>query len=139
MKGRSKTETIEGVRFEIHELTMGTILDWEQDIEQQILANNVSATDQLLVDDFSLTDIANMLGKSVDDLRDIPPSVLEQLAGHCKEVNSHFFQLRAKLVGPLKSALELARWANPSRPSSVPAIRKPGIIRSLFSWLSSKS
>jgi hypothetical protein len=139
MKGRSKSETIEGVRFDIQELKIGDILDWEQEIERQISENKVSATDQLLVEDFSLTDIAKMLGKSVEDLRDLPPSVAEHLAAHCKEINSHFFQLRVKLVGPLKSALELARWVNPSLPSSEPVTRKPGIIRSLFSWLSSKS
>lgn len=139
MKGRSKTVPIEGKRFDIKELPIGVILDWEQEIERQILANNVSATDQLLLEDFSLTDMTQMLGMTMEQFREIPPSVLEKLSIECKEVNTNFFRLRTKLVGPLKEALEAARWLRPSRPSSAPATRKPGIIQSLFSSLSWKN
>lgn len=135
MKGRSTTMQIEGQSFEIRELTAGEILDWEHELERQIRENNVSATDQILIEAFSLTDLAQMSRLTMDQVRELPPSVLDQLADKCKEVNSHFFRQREMLVAPLKSALAMARWASSSAGSSATATRKRSGIRGLFSWL----
>jgi hypothetical protein len=135
MKGRSRSIRIEGRDFEIREMTAGEILDWEHELERQIREGNVSATDQILIEAFSLTDLAQMSRMTLDQVRDLPPSVLDQLADACKEVNSHFFRQREMLVAPLKSALAMARWASSSAPSSATATRKRSATRGLFSWL----
>ena len=111
MKGLSKTVEINGRDIEVRELTAGEIIDWERRLEEMIRGGSASATGNLLLEDFSLDDLAAMTGLPEAEILAMPPSCLEHLAAACKEVNPRFFVVRGVMMRPLKAALELMSLA----------------------------
>lgn len=118
MKGLSKTISIDGKNLTIRELTAGEIIAWEARINAMLKSGATSATDQLLLEDFSLEDIGQMTGLSPDEIGELAPSDLEKIAQTCKEVNPRFFVVRGVLLRPLKAALELMTLAGSPASSS---------------------
>lgn len=60
--------------------------------------------DELLLEDLRLPDLPLFTGLKVEELEQMLPSDLEQLAEGCKEANPSFFRMLAKVASPLMQA-----------------------------------
>lgn len=80
----------------VRELTFGEVRDWMVSSEAGAAIDPLHA---LAFDDCSLDDLARMCDRSAAELEEFTPSELESLVRTCKELNPHFFRLRAALSG----------------------------------------
>lgn len=60
--------------------------------------------DALLLPGISLTELAAMTDLSLEDMAALPPSQLEKVLADCREVNSYFFDMQARLEKLLAAA-----------------------------------
>jgi len=91
--GASAEQTLRGTRVVVKELTTADVRDWMREIEQGLLP--IDPAGDALFDDVSLADIARMTTAQAEWLAEFAPSELRPLADLCKQVNPHFFRLRA--------------------------------------------
>ncbi|WP_081575644.1 hypothetical protein [Chromobacterium haemolyticum] len=59
--------------------------------------------DALLLPGISLTELAAMTDLPLDEMAELPPSQLEKVLADCREVNSYFFDMQARLEKLLAS------------------------------------
>ncbi len=97
----------------VRELTFGEVRDWMVSSEAGAAIDPLHA---LAFDDCSLDDIARMCDRSAAELEAFTPSELESLVRTCKEINPHFFRLRAALSGVAQMMLREINSGTSSAP-----------------------
>ncbi|MBK0415187.1 hypothetical protein JD974_12305 [Chromobacterium haemolyticum] len=60
--------------------------------------------DAFLLPGISLTELAAMTDLSLEEMAALPPSQLEKVLADCREVNSYFFDMQARLEKLLAAA-----------------------------------
>lgn len=81
---------------EVRELTIGEIRTWLAEV-----GDDDSQDDDIvigLMGAFTQSDLRRMTNINTSQLEDYTPSQLAEIMEVCKELNAHFFALRAKLV-----------------------------------------
>lgn len=63
----------------------------------------VDQVDALLLPGISLTELAAMTNLPLEEMAELPPSQLEKVLADCREVNSYFFGMQARLENLLAS------------------------------------
>jgi len=113
--GMAQTTAVGDRVVVVHELTVGEVRDW---IAAAEAGAQEDALQGLALDDCGLSDLARMSDISADELEAYTPSEMADLIAVCKEVNPHFFRVRAALSGVarlmLREAAVLASNAPPS-------------------------
>lgn len=85
-----------GREVRVRELTVKEIRQWLAELS--VTQEGVDVVDQLLFDDVALSEIGRMTDLTADEMASATPSELDALAARCREVNRHFFALRARLM-----------------------------------------
>ena len=78
----------------VKELTVGAVRDWLAATEKDTSGDPLHA---LALAECNLADLALMSDISVADLEAYTPSEMVELIATCKELNPHFFRVRAAL------------------------------------------
>lgn len=89
----------------VHELLVSEVRDWLVEIENGPADDPVHA---LAFEECSLRDLAYMSSFSVLELEKKAPSDMTELLAACKELNPHFFRVRAALSGVARMMLKEA-------------------------------
>jgi len=99
----------------VKELTVGEVRNWLLDAETGVSEDPLHA---LALEECSLADLARMSDVDARALEDYTPSELALLVAAAKELNPHFFRVRAALSGVarlmLKEAEQLSLTAAPA-------------------------
>ena len=114
----------------VRELTFGEVRDWMTAVES---GEQRDALHALALDDCGLDDLARMSDISTADLEACAPSDLAELIKVCKELNPHFFKVRAALSGVARLmlaevAVRAATSTAPPASSSPPDMSMSGPI-----------
>ena len=100
----------------VRELTFGEVRDWLVEAETGQAEDPLHA---LAMEECSLTDLARMSSITTAKLEDCTPSELADLMLACKELNPHFFRVRAALSGVARLMLkEAAALGSTETPAS---------------------
>jgi len=97
----------------VKELTVGEVRDWLTEMEA---GPGEDAVHALALPDCSLADLARMSDVSVQALEAYTPTELAELVTTCKELNPHFFKVRAALTGVARMMLTEAAALTSTRP-----------------------
>jgi len=87
----------------IKELTVGEVRDWLTEVENERAEDPVHA---LALSECSLSDLARMSDIGIKSMEAFTPSELVDLVKACKDLNPHFFRVRAALSGVARMMLE---------------------------------
>lgn len=87
----------------IKELTVGEVRDWLTEVENERSEDPVHA---LALAECSLSDLARMSDIAAGSMEAFTPSELGDLVKACKDLNPHFFRVRAALSGVARMMLE---------------------------------
>ncbi len=90
----------------IFEINVKQIRQWFKDVEERDL-NQSDYVDEMLFDDFSISDLTRMSTMKLEDLSELSPSKIRHLAELCKEKNEDFFAMIGKRSKLLDQALGL--------------------------------
>jgi hypothetical protein len=116
----SAEKTLRGTRVLVNELTTSDVRDWMRQVELGILP--IDPAGDALFEDVSLDDIARMTTADREWLAEFGPSELRPLADLCKQVNPHFFRLRAVYqaahLAQIRSVLSAASASTSNETSS---------------------
>jgi hypothetical protein len=112
----AKRTVIVGERtVEVRELTFGEVRDWLTETET---GNGEDPLHALALEDCSLSDLVRMAGIDIAALEACTPSDLVELIKACKDLNPHFFRVRAAHASVarlmLKEAAALSSTATPA-------------------------
>lgn len=99
--------------IQVRELTFAEVRAWMVECEAGASTDPLHA---LAFDDCSLDDLARMCDRSAAELEAFTPSELESLVRACKEINPHFFRLRAALSGVAQMMLREINSGTSSAP-----------------------
>ena len=102
----------------VRELTVAEVRDWTVDVETGCAVDALRA---LVLDDCGLDDLARMSDATAASLEDYAPSELAGLVAAARELNPHFFRVRAALGGVARMMLAEAEVLA----SSVPPASSP--------------
>ena len=99
----TKTIDVGDKKVIIRELTVSELRQWIADTEE-IDTNDIITL--AIVDGMSLKDLRQMTNLTEDEINEMSPSTLVNIADTCKKVNASFFQMleRIKKVVPQLSA-----------------------------------
>jgi hypothetical protein len=89
----------------VKELTVGEVRNWMVDVETGAGEDPMHA---LALEDCSLSDLARMCDIGPGALEDYTPSQLAPLVAVARELNPHFFRVRAALAGVARMMLKEA-------------------------------
>lgn len=89
----------------VKELTVGEVRNWLLDAETGVSEDPLHA---LALEDCSLADLARMSDIDARALEDYAPSELAPLIAAARELNPHFFRVRAALSGVARMMLKEA-------------------------------
>lgn len=110
--------TINGKTVEICELTVNQQREWlkgRSEREDKAMVNGFDPVDWFLFEETSLWDIAFVTNLTEDDLGEARPSEIDGVVEKMREVNPHFFAMRARV----KSMTEnLKKSLPPDKPST---------------------
>lgn len=122
-----------GQSLTVRELTVAACRDWLREIEAGL--RPVDPAGDALFEQITLGDLAVMCDADPDWLAGFTPSELQPLADLCRQVNPHFFRLRAVVqaayYGQVRELLSVASAATSSAmsaASSSAATPAPGPI-----------
>ena len=90
----------------VKELTVGEVRNWLLDAETGVSEDPLHA---LALEECSLADLARMSDVDARALEDYTPSELALLVAAAKELNPHFFRVRAALSGVARMMLDEAQ------------------------------
>ena len=79
----------------VQELTVAEVRDWISTVENKAEPDLVA---ELLTDDISLSDLPRFCAITPEQVDSLTQSELTALLATCKELNPHFFALRAKIM-----------------------------------------
>jgi hypothetical protein len=115
------TIEIAGITTTIRELTVAEIRTaLKMDESEENSPDSSDAVDMFLLEDISLPDICRMTDLTVEKMADMKPSEIRKVADACREVNSDFFALRARVLKYVDlMALENIGKGRPGIPESV--------------------
>lgn len=99
----------------VHELTVSDVRDW---IRRQEISGLRDPIHALVFEDFGIDDLAEMSDATAAQLEAFAPSDLADLVKACKEINPHFFRLRAAISNTARAMLAAAQ---PKTWSDLPA------------------
>jgi hypothetical protein len=85
--------TLDGKDIVIRELTV-------KEIRESIAREDYDVLSVSLFDDIRLGDIAAFTSLSTDEIDEMTPSQLEKVKDRIKELNTHFFEMLARLAKP---------------------------------------
>lgn len=106
---QEKKHSIGEREFTIKELTLAEIRNWQRQAEQQAQGDDASPAldlgDALFVD-VTVADLLLMTDAEAEELEELAPSELRQLADACREVNEHFFAMADRLGKAYQQALD---------------------------------
>ena len=105
---RARQVKLEGGRtVTVRELTVGEIIDWEEDIR----AGNAptSAVDNYLLVEMRLSDLTRFTDLEEDELNDLAMSDIDDLLLVAKELNARFFDMLARLIQSGQRIMEAAK------------------------------
>lgn len=101
-RGLTKTVTIGDKDVTVRELSVQEVRNLIRRVEQgEPTAMDLQLADALgdfLFPDVRVRDMLEMTNATADDLEAMFPSELRELGDACKEVNSHFFEMVARLT-----------------------------------------
>ncbi|MBW7901266.1 MAG: hypothetical protein H3C26_07305 [Rhodocyclaceae bacterium] len=86
-----------GRDVQVKELTVSEIRQWLADLSAPKAEAEADVVDQLLFEGAAISEIGRMSDLTTAELASARPSELEAILARCREVNSHFFALRARL------------------------------------------
>lgn len=87
---------VNGIAVQVHEMTVTEVMTWLQDAKVAA-SGDINPIDELLLDGCSLSDLARMTDISVEDMRGLTPSELDQVLEVAKARNPAFFRVRGLL------------------------------------------
>lgn len=103
-----ESKAVAGV--EIKELTVKAIYEW---LSEHLSSENTRdamdpahLVDAFLLEGVALSDLARMTNLTVSQMESMLPQSLQRIAAECKEVNRHFFQLRALVMTGVRPTSE---------------------------------
>jgi hypothetical protein len=112
----TRTVQVGALSVTVRELTFGEVRDWLVEAETGQAEDPLHA---LALEDCSLTDLARMSDFAAAELEGYAPSDLADLIAACKELNPHFFRVRAALSGVARLMLkEAAALGSTETPAS---------------------
>lgn len=89
----------------VKELTVGEVRAWVVEVETGATVDPLHA---LALDACSLADLARMSDIAAGELERYTPSELAPLVTACRELNPHFFRVRAALVATARKMMDAA-------------------------------
>ncbi|MEO5347691.1 MAG: hypothetical protein H7834_15130 [Magnetococcus sp. YQC-9] len=104
---RTKSIELAGITITVRELPLAELRVWFKSLDET-WADPI--TDGLF-ESASLRDVARMTDLELEAMDVLLPSEIEALLAVCRELNPHFFQLRARLRTAM---LEVAQTARPA-------------------------
>lgn len=110
-----RKELADGLMITSHEMTVGEIREWQAaaptDIEDIV--------GDFLCDDASISELARMTDWEVGDFDRLTQSQLTEVVALCREVNPHFFAMRARLEKAYRRVMDqVTRRSTGPTPSS---------------------
>lgn len=100
----------------VKELTVGEVRNWMLDAETGVSEDPLHA---LALEECSLADLSRMSDIDARALEDYTPSQLAPLVAAAKELNPHFFRVRAALSGVARLMLKEAEALALNKPHAV--------------------
>lgn len=91
----STVVTVSGKSIRTHELTVAEVREWIKNAAREA---GVDLVDNLLFDDFALSDFKVFTNLTEEEVDALTPSELRKVIDAVKEANPHFFELRMTLV-----------------------------------------
>lgn len=101
----------------VRELTVGEVRDWLASIESGEAL--VDAAGEYVFDDASVQDLARMCDLPVPGFDAFAPSEIEPIRQAARDLNPHFFGLRAAVAAAQKSIVR--RLLSPEQSSGMPS------------------
>lgn len=97
IEGLTKTIDLDGRQVTVRELNVSEVRAWLLDAERS--EDDIQdIVGESLMDECSLRDLPRMTDLDLDALNHMPPSRIDTVIAACKEINPHFFALRARLL-----------------------------------------
>jgi hypothetical protein len=93
-----KTITAMGRDVKVRELTVAEIRQWLAEAQTMGDGDSPDVLSMLLFDELSLDELQKFTDLTPDEISEAAPSVLYEVKEFVKEVNSHFFVLRTRLM-----------------------------------------
>lgn len=119
MHGRQKTLTVGDKDVTVNELSVNEVRNWMADTESAAENDALMIDlDDILFEDVRLSDLAVMSDQSIDQLREMRPSQLREIADVCRDVNEHFFSAADRIMPALQKAVKDLAAANSKGPSA---------------------
>jgi hypothetical protein len=101
----TRTALVGDRSVEVRELTVAEVRNWMVDVETGASEDPMHA---LALEECSLSDLARMSNMTASDMEAHGPSELADLLAKCKQINPHFFRVRAALSGVARMMLKEA-------------------------------
>lgn len=95
--GRSKKLRLAGRDIMIRELNVRESREWLKGLEGR-KESDIDLISEGLVEEASLSEISMMTDIALEDMDEMLPSDLTEIARQCKAMNAHFFSLRNRLL-----------------------------------------
>jgi hypothetical protein len=102
----------------VREMTVGEVRDWMVEIEQG--AQQIDPAGEYVFDDCSLQDLMRMSDATVDIFNSAAPSDIEPLRQAARELNPHFFRVRAAVAAAQQALVRRILSPDPSNAAPSP-------------------
>jgi len=113
----SRQVQVGALTVNVRELTVGEVRDWLASIESG--QTSVDAAGEYVFDDASVQDLARMCDLPASGFDAYTPSEIEPIRQAARELNPHFFGLRAAVAAAQKSIVR--RLLSPEPSSETPS------------------